>query len=434
MALVVPCLKGKMGSTEYYEAMMPARELVHGARPASESDEWASLSIEDRMQRDPNLKRIREEIAPYIANSADRFFGAIIVLVADGDIAFESLKDLNHKMPNAYRSSADRLGFITVDGGSLIVLDGQHRLLALEAVIKNEVKGSFSSEVPNDDVTVIFIKHESSQKTRRIFNKVNRYAKPTSRGDNIITSEDDGFAIISRRLLGDGGPFAVKIEGGDELIVNWKSNTLSSRSKQLTTISVVYDTVKTILSAKGVLHLDKATNRPSDEDLEQYYDQVEGFWSTVLANLKPYVDGLENPHLIPKMRDPDSEHSLLFKPVAQIALVQGLIRSTVDDRLTLKEAVSRANRIDWRMTSNLWRDIIVRAAGTIDTTVDAREVASQLISYLIAGEKMSVDEIRAVEEACRKAKGKSDESDPDWKLPDPVSAPSLREAPEAVSA
>ena len=46
-----------------------------------------------------------------------------------------------------------------------------------------------------------FIESRDGQKTRRIFNKVNRHAKPTGRSDNIITSEDDGYALVTRRLL-----------------------------------------------------------------------------------------------------------------------------------------------------------------------------------------------------------------------------------------
>ena len=40
-----------------------------------------------------------------------------------------------------------------------------------------------------DEVCVIFIGYESDMKTRRIFNTINRYAKKTSRGDDIITSD-----------------------------------------------------------------------------------------------------------------------------------------------------------------------------------------------------------------------------------------------------
>lgn len=320
MPLVIPCVKGYMDNTDFYQATMKARDLVQGVRPANELDEWTILSIEDRMQREPDLKRIKEQIAPYIAEAKDRFFGSMIVLVYKGEIYFDSIRDwVSSKAPRAYQSVADDIGVITIDGGSLIMLDSQHRLLALEKVVKAEVTGNCREEVPNDDVCVIFINHESNEKTRRIFNKVNRYAKPTSRGDNIITSEDDRSAIVARHLLSDGAPLGIKAKGSSDVIVEWKNNTLAARSEKLTTISVVYETVKLILISKGI-PLDPSS-RPSEEELEQYYEWAEHFWITVLEGLQPYREAINDSSQIKEMRKDDQPYSLLFKSAAQICFV-----------------------------------------------------------------------------------------------------------------
>jgi len=403
MALVIASIKGQMGDTTFYEATMPARELITGVRPASELDTWASMGIEERMQRDPDTKRIMNEIAPYIAKSKDRFFGAVIVLVYKGRIEFESLEELiTGKLPFAYRSVGNRIGFITIDGGSLIVLDGQHRLLSLEKVVKNEVKGPYSQEVPGDDISVIFIQHENDEKTRRIFNKVNRYAKATSRGDNIITSEDDGYAIMSRWMLRDGAPLG-NLDGRE--IVNWKSNTLSPRSIMLTTISAVYETIKIILAAEGI-KLDEK-ERPTDEKLEQHFHQVEHFWQKVIDGLEPYQAALHNVTGIPQMREDTASYSLLFKPVVQIALFKALIIATVGGRLTVEEAIKRANHVNWQMSSDAWKDIIVRQRGAIDTTAAARETTGQVIAYLIAADVMPQEEIDAIHAETARIRGYS---------------------------
>ena len=42
------------------------------------------MSIGDKMQREPNIKRIKNQIAPYFKEHKDRFFGSIIVLVYKG--------------------------------------------------------------------------------------------------------------------------------------------------------------------------------------------------------------------------------------------------------------------------------------------------------------------------------------------------------------
>ncbi|HEX8745146.1 MAG TPA: DNA sulfur modification protein DndB [Thermoleophilaceae bacterium] len=435
MAMVEPALKGKMGNTEFYLARIRARELVHGVRPARELDEWASMGIEERMQREPDLKRIKDEIAPYIAQYKDRFFGSLIVLVYKGEVQFESIKDLGSRMPAAYKSVAGDMGFVTIDGGHWIALDGQHRLLALEQVLKQEVEGDYNEEVADDHVSVIFVRHEDNEKTRRIFNRVNRYAKRTGRGDNIVTSEDDGWAIVSRRLLSDGAPLGIQYRSDDsrhDLIVDWKSNTLSDRSGKLTTISVVYETVKLILAKDGVPKFDpKAKVRPSDEELDEAYQYVEKFWRTVLEGLTPYKDALAKVEQMkaegksdgspfPAMRQEDAPYSLLFKPAAQIALFDGLLRAMEHGKLSLTQAVKRANGIDWRMTSPIWRNIIIRPNGTIDPRAEARKNAAALMSYLIAGDRMPREEVGKIERLYNEARGYNYDHPPKGKKPDPL--------------
>jgi DNA sulfur modification protein DndB len=396
---VIPCIRGRMGNTDFWQATMTASDLVHRVRAASELDEWTTMSIEDRLQRDPDIKRIKEQIAPYIAGSKDRFFGAVIVLIYKGEVHFESIKSFKSNVPFAYQAIADNMGFLSITGCSLIMLDGQHRLLALEMVIKpnndNHVDGECREEVPNDDVCVIFINHESHEKTRRIFNKVNRYAKSTSRGDNIITSEDDRSAIIARRLLSDGAPLGVKAKGSSDLIVEWKNNTLAARSTKLTTISVVYETVKLILADKDV-PLDP-NFRPTEEELDDYYVWAEHFWTTVLDKLEPYKEALKDSSLIPEMRKDDQPYSLLFKSAAQIALFRGLIAATRDNRLSLCEAVLRANKIDWAMSSTIWTNVLVTPSGTMARAQQAQNLGGKLITYLIAADKMTAEEIQAFE-------------------------------------
>lgn len=396
MAMVIPAIKGRMGNTDFFEAKMAARELVHGVRPARDLDEWASMSIDERLQREPDKKRIQAEIAPYIARDPDRFFGSVLVLVYRGEVHFESIKEVGSKVPAAYRSVAADIGFLTIDGGALVVLDGQHRLLALQSVIQGDVDGPERDTVPSDDVTVIFIKHEENQKTRKIFNKVNRYAKKTSRGDDIITSEDDGYAILARMLLAEGAPFGIRYEDPKsklpEDIVNWRSNTLSARSWKLTTISAVYDSVRMILTAQGVPKLDPSI-RPSEVELQDYYDRVELFWKTVLKGIEPFAEALGDAQSIPGRREDEAPYSLLFKPAGQMALVEGLLVATADGRMRLKSAVERSNQISWSMTDEIWQGVMVRPNGTIDWRAEARKHAAQLIAYMIAADVMTKGEI-----------------------------------------
>lgn len=427
MALLIPAIKGRIGNTEYYETTMRVRDLVQAVRRPSELDDWANFSIEERMQRELDDKRVREQIVPYLTRNEDRFFGSIIVLVYNGDVLFETIADLKISVPGAYKANAHRIGFVTIDGGSLIVLDGQHRLAALKSVYEPKqdgvVYGPYVKEIPDDEVCVIFLKHENPVKTRRIFNTVNRYAKQTSRGDNIITSEDDGYAIVTRRLLRDDEPLGNRIVNGKPFeVVNWKSNTLTTRSKQLTTISAVYESAHLILG-NGFY---QPQTRPDDTKLDEGAERVGAVWKAMLDGLQPYQDALANPETIPAMRDEHAASALLFKPAAQIALLRGLLNATIGDRMTLAEAVSRANAIDWRMQAPLWIGVLMKASGAIDAGSEARNRAGGLISWLIAANVMTKEEHDAIRRTYNQAFGID--------VNDPEQAGALRELPEPVAA
>jgi DNA sulfur modification protein DndB len=62
MALVIPGVKGHLGNTDFYQATMKVRDLVQGVRSASELDEWTTMSIEERIQRDPDHSRVQRSV------------------------------------------------------------------------------------------------------------------------------------------------------------------------------------------------------------------------------------------------------------------------------------------------------------------------------------------------------------------------------------
>jgi DNA sulfur modification protein DndB len=392
-----------MGSTTFYETTMTARELIESVRTARETDAWASASIDERIQRDVNLPRVLKTIVPYLARHPDRFFGSFIVLVPPGSVEFEPLESLLSQLPAAYRSSSENIGFLTIGKGELIALDGQHRLVAMREVIHGGPQmGPFWSKVGEDEVCVLLLEAENPQKTRRIFNKVNRNAKPTGRSDNIITSEDDGFALVTRRLLDSDleAPLATRqVNDQSYEVVNWTSNTLTVKTTKLTTISAVYETVQDILTAAGYKGFSEKQNpvAPDEQTLDQAYEQVSAWWESILK-MDVFKNALADPTTIPSIRfDTDNPHTLLLRPIGQMALVKGLILAIEASKgaLTRDEAVNRANKLDYSAApSSMWRDTIVRADGRMDAKKESISLAGRLISYMIASEYES-DEAQA---------------------------------------
>jgi len=437
-----------MGSTTYYETKLTARELTATVRPAREVDKWASASIEERMQRDLNRKRIMDEIVPYLASHPDRLFGSVIVLVPEGGLEFEPLTDVVGKVPGAYRSAVEAMGFLTAEHGETVALDGQHRLVALREVITSGSSlGEFQSVVGDDEISVIVVEFESNEKTRRIFNKVNRNAKPTGRSDNILLSEDDGNAIVARMLVDQGAPLAaVEVDGRLQELVNWKSNTLSRRMRELTTISAVYDTVREILRYYRFKGFDEKTAqvRPPQKDLDKAYEVVSEWWEMMLTTVDAFKDAVANPDEVTEVRfaedPPYHPNTLLLRPVGQIAMVMGVVEAMTNSipqgkthaeaKLTLDEALRRVNLVDWSAASgSYWRDVIMLAGGRMLARKEAYTLAASLLAHLIGNEYLDDEQREALWRRWNDRRGKDvktspeEITDPELKpepLPDPV--------------
>ena len=252
-------------------------------------------------------------------------------------------------------------------------------------------------ELAGEDVSVIFVKHTDNTKIRKIFNKVNRYARQTRRSDNIITSDDDIFAVISRKLISTGAPLS-PVNGID--IVNWKNNTLSERSKQLTTLSALYTISETLL--KDYKYSSKVM--PSTSEVEEAYRVVADFWNVALKNLSAfasYMDLTQDDKPISDLR----RENLLLKPVTQMALAH-TARMAAAKGIALVDVIQRLNKINWSFKNELWFNILVipSTKKKMITGKEAIRGAGMVISYLVMGKQMSKDEIKDVHQIIKNAK------------------------------
>lgn len=412
-----PALRGHMGSTPYYHATIRARELAAVARLASELPQWTEWSIFERFQRDLAEKRIRDEIVPYLVRTRDRFFNSVIVLVFDPAVfEFESLLGVVGGVPTAYREVAEQMGFLTVEGGDLVVLDGQHRLAALRQVVTAgpELQGEFVDAVTNDEIGVLFIRHETFEKTRRIFNKVNRYARPTSASDNIITSEDDGAAIVSRWLVEPEPPLKLespmppfrKLGHDGEPLVEWRKEKLTATDEKFTTLSALYQTTQAILASNGIQGFTEKhlVNRPSDETLARAYHIVASWWAAVMKSFKPYQYALRWPTTLPRHRSFQEPFSLLFRPIGQVAFVEAILGAEALG-LSLEQALRSAEKRSWSASDGVFCDTIVFANGRMNAREAAIRLAGRLGTYLVAGKYMDRQTVDQLHTDLAAAKG-----------------------------
>ena len=407
------CIKANMGETEYFITKIAAGELIEKVGIAKEMPEWPDMTAEEKMQRECDIRRIVEEIVPYVIEDPDHFFSSLIVDVYSGfeDIKFESVEEAVSGIPAAYAVPMKGMGFITLPGKErLIALDGQHRLLSLRIAIRGimvipagtKTFPAMNTLVPHpelaqDEICVILVKHTDNAKIRKIFNKINKYAKQTSRSDNIITSDDDTFAVIARRLIKDGEPLG-QVDGID--LVNWKSNTLSQRSKNLTTLSALYTIAETMLKDKNY----SSKVLPKEDELENAYQKVAEFWRISLAQIDVFQQYLALTHEdrpVSGLR----EENLLMKPVTQMALAHVALFAERHN-VEWKFIAEKLNQIDWRFDNTMWFNILVIGSANkkMITGKDSIRSAGAVITYMVMGEHMSRAEVADVKQIIRNAR------------------------------
>jgi hypothetical protein len=92
--------------------------------------------------------------------------------------------------------------------------------------------------------------------------------------------------------------------------------------------------------------------------------------------------------LLPELREFDAASSLLFRPVAQIALFHAIGLCTKLG-MPAELAVARMNRVRWRASHSMWEDVIVRSNGRMITTKDAIRLTARFVAYLVAADHMT---------------------------------------------
>jgi DNA sulfur modification protein DndB len=366
-----------MGSLEYYLTTMKAGEVVDKIRVAKELPQWENMTIEERMQRDLDWKRIEKEIARFMATDPDRFYGALLVAIYNNEgLSFESLEELSG-LPKLYANAAGSFGFLHFQGGELLfALDGQHRLKGTAVAIsglgeKGKELEDFprNLEVAKDDVAIMLIPFSPASRARKIFNKVNKYAKSTSKGDNVITSEDDTYAIIARRLMMgvDGRPPVIP-----EPLVNWRSNTLTERMTKFTTISVLYESAKVLLGKVDTQF------RPDEEKLDEHYEQVRQVWEALLDKFSIFNRAVKKSReALPDQR----KQYLCLKPAGQLALIEA-IRIARTHGMELDTIIEGLNRIPWGIEDPLWQRIMM-LGDKIQAGRQAVYLTGRLVALLI---------------------------------------------------
>lgn len=391
----IPAFKAHMGDWDYYICIMQYGEVARQVSFGHELGGKADLN--SIIQR--GLTARSEAIRKYLKLANHHFLGSLIVAVWGGDPQYTHL---GMDDPDALLSGIDRgFGVLTFDGTQqYFALDGQHRLRAIKDAILEK------PELGRDDICVIIVSHMDTPqgriRTRRLFTNINRNAKKTTQAEDIVLDEDDGAAILTRRLVLDHPWF--KQEGLVRVITRQgKGGELSLAGRSIsqtdphavTTITTLYDIVAGLtFGLDPTMRTPEA--RPSDDVLDNSYDII----------LKRIDDLFEKCGNIPKMlragitardlRVPTNADPIVgrghsfMRPIVQVGVVRVLAAAIEQGRITWDSALERLAMLAWKLEGPPWSAVFNPANGRMITAKENKGLLVQLLHAHIAPETILV--------------------------------------------
>ncbi|GGT53357.1 DNA sulfur modification protein DndB [Streptomyces althioticus] len=351
----VPAFEAKVGNWTYYSCLMSYAAVAREINFAHELG--GNQDLGTMIQRGVGART--SEITNYLLTNENRFLGAIIVAAWGGAPEYLPLEMEKNPENGDVLAGMDRnFGVLTFDGThQFFALDGQHRLRAIKDAIKR------NPELGREDITVIVVPHFDDEagrrRTRRLFTNINRNAVKTTAQENIALDEDDGFAILTRRLLDDHeflrqeGVVQVFSKVGNEGELKLATRQVGVTGTAWTTIGVLYD----LLTDLGFgLHesMNKTSQRATDDILDESYEVLAKRIDELLTacgNMRERYEAHAAPKDLraPKGRDGDGHP--FMRPAIQVQVVRAARHIIEQQLLEWPQLLQRLSELNWKLTS-----------------------------------------------------------------------------------
>jgi DNA sulfur modification protein DndB len=311
-----------MGDRGYFVTAMRFQEIADRVKDVAEVH--SSKKLREWIQRQLKSQHAKE-ISQYLLSEQSRFFNALVIGVYGGDAQWGPLRVAD---PRGELSSGDEerineaVGILTLTGKEkLFPIDGQHRVAGIKKAV------SENSELGREEVTVILVAHgrtnEGMVRTRRLFVTLSQRAKTVSPRDIVALDEDNGLAVVARRMIDEWPLFQKKG------LVSFSGNVsiLDSDKKAITSVLGLFQIVKALYPRSGgnwpKLRVVQRS-RPESSVLEEMYKFYTKYWDTLIEEIPEYKAVLKNEEKASwNYRQPKRNH-LLFRPVGQLAFARAV--------------------------------------------------------------------------------------------------------------
>ena len=373
-----PALRCRMGDTIYYATFMTFGDVATWIKPTTEihSSEELSRWIQRQL-----IKGHAARIADYLIGQKERFFNAIVVGLYGGDPVWAQWRvttppgDKSLKIGDEEHEHLESsIGILQLSGEEkLFAIDGQHRVAGIKEALKRS-----TADLKDDEIIALFVGHKTTKtgerRTRRLFTTLNKTARRVSDADRVALDEDDGFAIVTRRLIDDFDLFRT----GEPVAFAPTASLPPNDETSVTTIICLYSQLKDLYSTrftdppikKG--HFGGA--RPPDKALQQVYQRVTEYWESLIKCVPEVRDVFAGKSAAGQYRKPTKNH-LLLRPVGQRAFA-GAVGVLVRRGATIRAAVERLSKVDLWIQRKAWHEILWdHASSDVEVSGSGRNVS-----------------------------------------------------------
>jgi len=381
---LVPAVRGIFGSWIYYSALLSLQDVANHIKIAEEIHPNKTLS--EMIQRELNKKRA-SEIGEYLCTQPERFLNSLVVAVYGGEPKWYALSEVNAHGPDFDTSGLDEdklasVGFLSLSGTeTFFALDGQHRLVGIRKALEQD------GDLARDEINVLFVAHqetaEGRQRTRRLFTTLNKRAKPVAKGAIIALDEDDTMAIVCRRLVEQNAWFT-----GKRIVYQATNNMPSGNRSALTTIGALYDLLSIVFCrVYGASRQNLKYYRPSDEDLDEWYNKAIGFFVALhkhFPDFREFCDAKDAYHGVTAKHRNNDGGSVLFRPIGLIILGEALAKLRgFYKNAEIEDLVSHLSGIQWSLSEPPFVNIIWDSAA--HRMITGTKVLCRDMVLLVAG-------------------------------------------------
>ncbi|MBA7596072.1 hypothetical protein ES703_03041 [subsurface metagenome] len=367
----VPAFKGRLGGEDYFIITLTLGEVpryIIGTDP--------SLPARQRQNRAASPKRFKE-IADYmIKNRNDYRFSAITCTYGkDGDPEPFNWDPVDRDAPQG--SPGWMIGMLTLDQQDpFIIVDGQHRLGAIEEAIKRD------PDLRNDSIAVVLFPYTGLQECQQLFSDLNRTARLPTRSLNILFDYRDVTNRVVQEVVNRVSVF--------KDLVNLELATVAKSTTEMFTLASIYQASAPMIKAAPVGNIidkkleDEAKAGKGNE--RKYIEFLVDAWEFIAQQFPEWGKVARKEMNIAQHRQ-DFLHwnSGVVSSIGEFVGVVMRGKGT-DWKETLKTALSHPDNGNWRRNISQWQGIVTAGQQVLPYST----VRHQLIAYLKVKSELSL--------------------------------------------